>query len=101
MTDPAFDYQAEKTLIEQAYFLAGDAEPVVSPTYPDYQFIYRQYDLLQTSEQAYWWFPYPVEYRDSPHRKRLMRLIGIPEYWRKHGFPPHCRPVGADDFECD
>ncbi len=101
MTDPAFDYQAEKSLIEQAYFLAGDTEPVVSPTYPDYQFIYRQYDLLQTSEQAYWWFPYPVEYRDSPHRKRLMRLIGIPTYWREHGFPPQCRPVGADDFECE
>jgi adenylate cyclase len=101
MTDPAFDYQAEKTLIEQAYFLAGEVEPVVSPTYPDYQFIYRQYDLLQNSEQAYWWFPYPQEFRDSPHRKRLMRLIGMPEYWRKHGFPPQCRAVGADDFECD
>ena len=25
---------------------------------------------------------------------------GLPAYWRKHGFPPQCRPVGADDFKC-
>ena len=31
----------------------------------------------------------------------MMRDIGLPEYWRKHGFPPQCRPIGDDDFECD
>jgi hypothetical protein len=25
----------------------------------------------------------------------------LPAYWRKHGFPAHCRPVGNDDFDCD
>jgi hypothetical protein len=25
----------------------------------------------------------------------------IPEFWHKQGFPPDCRPVGEDDFECD
>jgi hypothetical protein len=50
---------------------------------------------------SYWWYPYPLEFRNSPHRKRLMRLVGMPVYWRKHGYPPQCRPLGADDFECD
>ena len=101
LTDPSFDFQAEKTLIEQAYFPAGAAEPVFGLAHPDYLFLYRQYDQLQSNELPYWWFPHPQEFRNSPHRKRLMRLTGMPEYWRKHGFPPQCRPVGADDFECD
>jgi len=101
MTDPAFDYEAEKTLIEQAYIPAGESEPVIGASYPDYLLRYRRYDQLQSSELAYWWFPYPLEFHDSPHRKRLMRLTGLPEYWRKHGFPPQCRAIGTDDFECD
>jgi adenylate cyclase len=100
ITDPTFDYEAEKTLIDQAYFRAGAAEPDFDPTHLDYLFIYRQYDQLHDSELSYWWFPYPLEFRNSPHRKRLMREIGLPEYWRKHGFPPQCKPVGKDDFEC-
>jgi adenylate cyclase len=100
MTDPAFDYGAEKSLIDQAYYPAGEAEPVWDPTHPNYLFLYRQYDQLHTSDLPYWWFPYPLEFRESPHRKRLMREIGLPAYWRKHGFPEQCKPVGNDDFEC-
>ena len=100
LTDPAFDYVAEKTLIDQAYFRAGAAEPDWSEAHPDFLFVYRQYDQLDDIELPYWWFPYPLEFRNSPHRKRLMRAYGLPEYWRKHGFPPHCKPVGEDDFEC-
>ena len=101
LIDPAFDYEAEKTLIDQAYFRAGEAAPVWNPASPDFLFIYRQYDQLQSTELPYWWYPYPLEFRNSPHRKRLMRLTGLPVYWRKHGFPPQCRPIGDDDFECD
>jgi TolB-like protein len=36
----------------------------------------------------------------SPSRKRLMQFWHLPEYWRKQGFPPQCRPIGASDFEC-
>jgi len=99
-TDPTFDYEAEKTLVDQAYFRAGAVEPEWDPAHPDYLFIYRQYDQLRSSDLPYWWFPYPLEFRNSPHRKRLMREYGLPEYWRKHGFPPQCKPVGEDDFEC-
>jgi hypothetical protein len=24
----------------------------------------------------------------------------LPEYWRKHGFPPRCKPIGNSGFEC-
>jgi TolB-like protein len=100
LTDPAFDYEAEKSLIEQAYYPAGAAEPEYDPTHPNYLFLYRQYDQIHSADNPYWWFPYPLEFRDSPQRKRMMREIGLPDYWRKHGFPPQCEPVGDDDFEC-
>lgn len=100
LTDPGFDYDAEKSLINQVYFPDGEMEPGSSPAHADYLFVYRQYDRLHSSDLPYWWFPYPLEFRNSPHRKRLMREFGLPEYWRKHGFPPQCKPVGADDFEC-
>jgi adenylate cyclase len=101
LTDPAFDYEAEKMLIEQAYFPAGESEPELSPNDPDFLFVYRRYDQLAVADLPYWWFPYPLEFHNSPHRKRLMRDAGLPDYWRKHGFPPQCRPKGADNFECD
>jgi tetratricopeptide (TPR) repeat protein len=100
LTDPTFDYQAERPLMRQAYVRAGETEPEWEETNPNYLFLYRQYDKIQSADNAYWWFPYPQEFRESPHRKRLMREVGLPEYWRKHGFPPQCKPVGEDDFEC-
>jgi hypothetical protein len=39
-------------------------------------------------------------FRNSPGFKRTLERLGVPAYWRKHGFPPQCRPVGATDFEC-
>jgi len=49
--------------------------------------------------QAAWnpdaaYFRQTREFEDYANR-RFMR------YWREHGFPPQCRPVGAEDFECD
>ncbi len=40
-------------------------------------------------------------YRQSAQFKNAMRKSGIIDYWRKHGFPPQCKPVGNDDFECE
>jgi tetratricopeptide (TPR) repeat protein len=40
-------------------------------------------------------------YRQSPQFKQHTRASGLPDYWRKHGFPPKCRPVGTDDFACE
>ncbi len=78
LIDPAFDYEAEKTLIDQAYIPAGETNTVFDPAHPNYQFWYRQYDQIQMNDLPYWWFPYPLEFRDSPHRKRLMREAGCP-----------------------
>ena len=51
--------------------------------------------------QMFWWERTAPDFLVSTHRKRLIRKIGIYDYWRKAGFPPQCKPVGSDDFECD
>jgi tetratricopeptide (TPR) repeat protein len=40
-------------------------------------------------------------YRQSAEFKDYADKAGIHDYWREYGFPPQCRPVGEDDFECD
>ena len=47
------------------------------------------------------WSPSLRAYRRSPEFKAHAIASGLPEYWRKHGFPPQCRPVGSNDFKCE
>ena len=37
----------------------------------------------------------------NPKAKELIKKSGLPEYWQKVGWPPRCRPIGADDFVCE
>jgi adenylate cyclase len=46
------------------------------------------------------WVPGDADWLKSQARKRLMERWRLPEYWRAHGFPPQCKPVGAADFVC-
>ena len=47
------------------------------------------------------WERDPPGLRNSPGFKRKLEASGALAYWRKHGFPPQCRPVGEQDFTCD
>jgi len=47
------------------------------------------------------WLDALTGYRRSPEFKAHMRASGAYDYWRKHGFPPQCKPVGKDDFACE
>jgi TolB-like protein len=40
-------------------------------------------------------------YRQSPEFKEYMRASGALDYWLEYGFPPQCRRLANDDFECD
>jgi hypothetical protein len=50
---------------------------------------------------TYHWIPAMRAYRRSPEFKAHMTASGLPDYWRKHGFPPQCRAIGTDDFACE
>ena len=99
--DPTFDYEAEKIGLELAYLPAGEEHPAWGAPNADYLFLYQRYDEIAGDGVQYWWFPYPEHFRNSAARKKMMSRVGLPRYWRKHGFPPMCRAVGDDDFECD
>jgi hypothetical protein len=46
------------------------------------------------------WHPDGDEFRTTPQFKTIIRQVGVFEYWQTRGFPPQCKPVGDDDFEC-
>jgi tetratricopeptide (TPR) repeat protein len=47
------------------------------------------------------WEPGFPRFRNSPAFKTILGRLGIPAYWREHGYPPQCRPAGKTDFTCD
>jgi len=47
------------------------------------------------------WERFPPGFRNSPGFKLRLERNGATAYWREHGFPPQCRPVGEQDFSCD
>lgn len=63
------------------------------------------YDKVATAEDIVnlllQWERFPASFRNSAGFKKTLERLGVPAYWRKHGFPPQCRPVGASDFECN
>jgi len=47
------------------------------------------------------WDPAYEGLRATPAFKRMLEHANVPAYWRAKGFPPQCRALGDDDFECD
>jgi len=48
-----------------------------------------------------YWYPELRAWRQSDTFRNRIRQSGLLDFWRAHGFPPQCRPVGTDDFACD
>jgi len=65
----------------------------------------RAYDRINASNRLavleIIWIPDYAEFRKTPHFKRFVGDFGMIDYWRTNGFPPQCRSLGDDDFECD
>jgi len=62
------------------------------------------YDRLQIDVHLpteWLWMTSRPDFRQSKDFKRLVNEMNLPTYWREHGFPPQCRPIGDEDFECD
>jgi TolB-like protein len=64
---------------------------------------FRAYDELAASPWGATyalWHPDGDEFRTTPQFKSVIRRLRIDEYWQARGYPPQCKPVGDDDFEC-
>jgi TolB-like protein len=46
------------------------------------------------------WRPVMAGARRLPEFKLLVREWGLVDYWKQYGWGDHCKPVGADDFQC-
>jgi tetratricopeptide (TPR) repeat protein len=55
---------------------------------------------LDTNSLVQWEPGYPA-FRQSPAFESALEHLGIPAYWREHGYPPQCRAIGQRDFTCD
>ena len=85
-------------------FDAWAAENDVDLTdYPEILAAFGAYDRVDMAmiAEIWYWLPNYRHFRQSPEFGVLMRKGGYLEYWQERGFPPQCRAVGADDFECD
>lgn len=71
--------------------------------YPELLAAFGAYDRIEYSVvgEPWYWLPTYKNFRASPQFKWMIREFGRLEFWQTRGFPPQCRPLGADDFECD
>jgi hypothetical protein len=65
----------------------------------------RRYDLAAEDEglntaTVTFWDPAYEGLRASPHFTAILDRLGVPAYWREHGYPPQCRARGRFDFTC-
>ncbi|MCJ7592157.1 MAG: hypothetical protein MUO51_12470 [Woeseiaceae bacterium] len=71
--------------------------------YPEIMAAFGAYDRVdnQFDSELWYWLPMYSDFRQSHQFKDMLRKMGVYDYWLARGFPPQCRPVGNDDFECD
>ncbi|HRO88184.1 MAG TPA: hypothetical protein PLI48_03345 [Gammaproteobacteria bacterium] len=72
---------------------------------PSWHMVLRAYDRAaawqgRITTLVSYWDPVHAGFRNSPAFRRILERLGVPAYWREHGYPPQCRPVGADGYEC-
>ena len=100
LTDPTFSEHDR----EDAIALVGKAKNTPNST-ATALWILKAYAILgaltdNADDPVIWWLPDDAAWLKSLSRKQLMQRWHLPEYWRAHGFPPQCRPIGESDFEC-
>ena len=96
LTDPEFsehDRQGAIALVEATkgipYFV------------PIALWILKAYEKINAKfDPPIWWTRGDTAWLSSNGRKQIMQSWHLPDYWRKHGFPPQCAQIGESDFEC-
>jgi adenylate cyclase len=99
LTDPKFDVRDR----QEALAIVETARKNTAKVDAAVPWIFKGYDeiaAVSDGEPPIWWARDDAEWLKSPSRKQLMERWRLPEYWRKHGFPPQCKPRGETDFEC-
>ena len=71
--------------------------------YPYLMAVFKAYHLAEPErfKNRWVWLRENTDFRASEYFAPYMDKIGALAYWRKNGFPPDCRPLEGDNFECD
>lgn len=64
---------------------------------------FKDYTALSmlTTDADYHWSPEAKDWRQTQGFKDMAKKGGFLDYWKKVEWPPQCRDLGGDDFECD
>ncbi len=107
MKNPKYDRAAALKVLEARLDGMGSRLEPESAMGAMTYLIFGAHGQVRNKGDSWWWttrgFP---DWKSSPERKQWMRERGFDDYWRKHGFPPQCKPVGpqtadSGDFECE
>jgi hypothetical protein len=94
-TNPTYDRKAALRIFEAR--LDGMGAKLVPSSFAEsgVLLLFGAHDRMRPISFNWWWattgFP---DWAKSPERKRVMRERKLDVYWRNHGFPPQCKPVG-------
>lgn len=65
--------------------------------------IFKAYHQVEVDPgfPRWFWLDENTGFRQSEYFRPHIEGLGLSAYWREHGFPPNCRPLNDQDFECD
>jgi adenylate cyclase len=56
---------------------------------------------FQPISATWFWHPTYAVVRQTEQFKKVVRDLGLVEYWAARGWPPQCRPMGMGNFSCE
>ena len=76
---------------------------ITPATYSLFMSTFKAYHLVDwyLGFNRWVWLKENTGLRKSEYFKPVMDEFGAPAYWREHGFPPGCQPLGEEGFTCD
>ena len=105
LSTPSASHAQDEAVIGR--YLADKKDPLTQNLGPSTAYLWLgDYDRVGATDDGATstivaWDRVPASFRNSPGMKQKLKLLGAPTYWRQHGFPPQCHPIGNSDFTCD
>ena len=94
LVDPEYQESGRMEGVADIAVLLGDADTALAA-------MRRTYVDLAGNNAGDIWFPIYKNLRQDLRFKKILRDMGLVDYWRRSGnWGDYCKPVGADDFEC-
>jgi TolB-like protein len=79
----------------------ADSVGITCGSFPGPLVALEMWDCLDVEQNAdAVWSPLAKDFRKTEEFKTFMNQGHLP-FWRERGFPPRCRPIGDEGFECD